>query len=301
MNRFERLLVMVPWLLKNQGISHQEVADHFQISKAQVLQDMMLLTVTGVGQFANQQFDVDYENDRIYVRDQLGLDRPFKFDSTEASCLLLGLQSLENIPKDISGFDVEEIQSVRERISSAIPINAGIHVVQTELDNEIALIAEAITEGKRITFNYWNDARDDVTPREVSPLRIYTINQIPKLDGYDHLKGWRTFRIQNMDQILKTAKVNDFNGDIFQPMNTVEVEISLPLKSSHLLEHFLVVKRKAISDSSVKATIRISEPLWLARQVLASGCTIEVLSPANVVETVDSYVASARSVYPKFS
>lgn len=299
MNRFERLLVMVPWLLKNQGISHQEVADHFNISKAQVLQDVMLLTVTGIGQFANQQFDVDYENDRIYVRDQLGLDRPFRFDSTEAACLLLGLQSLENIPQEISGVNHHEIESVRTKLIEAIPIHSGIYVVKPDLQAELDLIADSLKRGKRISFTYWNDARDDVTTRTVSPLRLYTVNQVPKLDAYDHDKGWRSFRVQNMDCIEISDLPISIETQSFEPMNLVDVEIKVPFSSIHQLENFIVAKQRTLGSDFVQALVKISEPMWLARQVLASGCKIQVVSPEDVKVKVDEYVQSARSAYPK--
>lgn len=299
MNRFERLLVMVPWLLKNQGISHQEVADHFNISKAQVLQDVMLLTVTGIGQFANQQFDVDYENDRIYVRDQLGLDRPFRFDSTEAACLLLGLQSLENIPQEISGVNHHEIESVRTKLIEAIPIHSGIYVVKPDLQAELDLIADSLKRGKRISFTYWNDARDDVTTRTVSPLRLYTVNQVPKLDAYDHDKGWRSFRVQNMDCIEISDLPISIETQTFEPMNLVDVEIKVPFSSIHQLENFIVAKQRTLGSDFVQVLVKISEPMWLARQVLASGCKIQVVSPEDVKVKVDEYVQSARSAYPK--
>lgn len=299
MNRFERLLVMVPWLLKNQGISHQEVADHFNISKAQVLQDVMLLTVTGIGQFANQQFDVDYENDRIYIRDQLGLDRPFRFDSTEAACLLLGLQSLENIPQEISGVNHHEIESVRTKLIEAIPIHSGIYVVKPDLQAELDLIADSLKRGKRISFTYWNDARDDVTTRTVSPLRLYTVNQVPKLYAYDHDKGWRSFRVQNMDCIEISDLPISIETQTFEPMNLVDVEIKVPFSSIHQLENFIVAKQRTLGSDFVQALVKISEPMWLARQVLASGCKIQVVSPEDVKVKVDEYVQSARSAYPK--
>lgn len=292
---------MIPWLVKNQGITHQEVADHFQISVEQMLQDVMTLTVTGIGQFPDEQFDVDYTNGRIFVRDQLGLDRPFRFDSTEAACLLLGLESLANLPSELSGFDRNEIDAVKERISKAIPISSGVNVIAEELqEGEIfEKIALAINQGNQVSFDYWNNARDDVVRRTVSPLRIYTVNQTSIVDAFEHGRGWRSFRLANVDTVCIESDKIDFESKSFEPMKTFEVEIQLPMKSVHLLENFVVVKRKNINEHLVKAVIKIAEPIWLARQVLASGCTIEVLKPDDIGSQVDNFVKTAQSAYPR--
>lgn len=302
MNRFERLLTMVPWLVRHPGISHQEVADHFQISREQMLQDVMLLTVTGIGQFANQQFDVDYSDDKIIVHDQLGLNRPFSFDSTEAACLLLGLEALANLPSELSGFESSEVKSVREKIVDSIPLASGVNAVQEHLQSEELLteIANAIKAEKRISFNYWNNARDDVVRRTVSPLRIYTVNQSSKLDAFEHGKGWRSFRIANIDSLKLLNDSVEFEST-FSPMETFAVEIELPIKMHHLLEVFSVEKRKSTDTKTLRATVRIAEPMWLAKQVLASGCAIKVLAPEDVRSQVETLVLAARSAYPRNS
>ena len=303
MNRFERLLVMVPWLLKHPGISHEEAADHFAITKDQLVQDLMLLTVTGVGQYANEQFDLDYSDGRIYVVDQLGLDKPFTFDSTEAACLLLGLDSLANLPTEVSGFTQSDILAVRDRISQSVPINSGVNAVIADegTDQVLAEIARAISEGLKITFNYWNDSRDDVTQREVSPLRISTGNQHSRFDGYEAGKGWRTFRVEHIDTLLVTTEPVDFANESFEPMKTFEVDIEVPTKMHHLLETFSVVKRRKLDEFLIAVRVRIAEPRWLARQVLASGCAIKVVAPAEVASQVESIVQEARSAYPRKS
>ena len=290
---------MIPWLVKHQGVSHQEAAEHFNISRAQLIQDLMLLTVTGIGQYANQQFDVDYENDRIYVRDGLGLDRPFTFDSTEASCLLLGIQALESIPEAVSGVNPNDLQMVRQKLQMAFPIESGINVINSDFDKELALIGEAISTKKMLEFDYWNDARDDLTSRLVAPFRLHTINQISKLDAYDSQRGWRTYRVSNMKNIRLSKSVFTETSQSFQEMNTFEVDIAVPSSSLHLLENFSVLKRKSNKDNTTNATILISQTNWLARQVLASGCTITILNPQNVAEEVTKFINNARSAYPR--
>jgi proteasome accessory factor C len=293
---------MVPWLVRHPGISHQEVADHFQISREQMLQDVMLLTVTGIGQYANQQFDVDYSDDKIIVHDQLGLNRPFSFDSTEAACLLLGLEALANLPSELSGFESSEVKSVREKIVDSIPLASGVNAVQEHLQSEELLteIANAIKAEKRISFNYWNNARDDVVRRTVSPLRIYTVNQSSRLDGFEHGKGWRSFRIANIDSLKLLNDSVEFESS-FSPMETFAVEIELPIKMHHLLEVFSVEKRRSTDTKTLRATVRIAEPMWLAKQVLASGCAIKVLAPHEVRSQVETLVLAARSAYPRNS
>jgi predicted DNA-binding transcriptional regulator YafY len=84
-------------------------------------------------------------------------------------------------------------------------------------------------------------------------------------------------------------------------METVAVEIELPIKLHYLLEVFSVDKRRNTDKKTMRATIRIAEPMWLAKQVLASGCAIEVLAPDAVRSQVETLVLAARSAYPRNS
>ena len=291
---------MVPWLVQHPGISHQEVADHFQISVAQTLQDLMLLSVTGIGQYANQQFDVDYSGKKVRINDQLGLDKPFTFDSTEAACLLLGLEALSQLPTQITGFESQDIENLKQRISDAIPLSEGIDVLPEVLqESELhSLIAEAIFNKKQISFDYWNDGRDDVIRRTVSPSRLYTVNQKSRLDALEHGKGWRSFRLQNIDSLH--VEDQDAIFDVpYEPMKTSEVEIELPVKHLYILENFNIVKRRKSSKTLVRALIRINDARWLSRQVLATGCAIKVISPLEIANQVDVFIEEARTAYPR--
>jgi proteasome accessory factor C len=292
---------MVPWLVKHPGVSHEEAALHFGISKDQLIQDLMLLTVTGIGQYPNEQFDLNYSDGRIYVVDQLGLDRPFTFDSTEAACLLLGLDSLASLPSEVSGFNQKEIVALIDRIKESMPLSDGVDAIQNdeEVDQKLSDIASAIAQGVKLGFEYWNDARDDVTYREVSPLRITTINQTSKLDAYQSDKGWRSFRVANIDSLKILPSPADFEGQEFAPMKTIEVDLVVPTRMHHLLESFSVVKRKKIDSLTTAVKVRIAQPVWLARQVLSSGCAIEIVGPQEIKTQVEQYVELARSAYPK--
>lgn len=300
MNRFERLLTMVPWLVQHQGISHQEVADHFQISIEQTVQDLMLLSVTGIGQYANQQFDIDYTGNKVKINDPLGLEKPFSLDSTEAACLLLGLDALAQLPTQITGFEAIDIENLRNRIAKAIPLSAGVDVLPEQLqETEIhSSIATAISNQKQISFDYWNDGRDDVIRRKVSPSRMYTINQKSRVDALEHGKGWRSFRLENIDSLIIEDSEAVFDLP-YEPMKTTDVEIEVPAAHMHALENLNVVKRRKVTKNLVVATIRVNDPRWLSRQILATGCAIRVISPNEVASAVSDYITEARTAYPK--
>ena len=76
-NRFEHLLILLPWLYAHNGVSVEDARAEFGRTEKEFYDDLTLLTLVGVGQYATEQFEIDWHDGNIYVHDNLGLDRAF--------------------------------------------------------------------------------------------------------------------------------------------------------------------------------------------------------------------------------
>ena len=160
--RFEHLLILLPWLHRNNGVAFTDAMQEFGRTEKELREDLTLLTLVGVGQFAMEQFELSWHDGNIYVRDNLGIDRAFRFDAMETACLLIGLELLDQLADARSEFSAEDVSSLREKLQASLPNAPAIHVLEEdEVDHVIDLIGHAIERELQIQFDYENVSRDD--------------------------------------------------------------------------------------------------------------------------------------------
>lgn len=299
-SRFEHLMILLPWLHRNSGVSIEEAALEFGRTEKEFVEDLTLLTLVGIGQYATEQFEISWHDGHIYVRDNLGLDRAFRFDAMEAACLLLGLELIEQLADAEDGFTEADVESLRAKLTAALPNNPVIHVVEDdEVEGLIDLIGDALTSRKQLTFTYSNSARDDHTARIVSPLRLVAASAEPSLQAWCHTSGaWRSFRLDRMSQVALLDSANAAPDSEFISMPTVDVTIQLPAHRQELLEQFTVVGEPSISSEGVTAVVAIAAPQWLARLCQSAGGAVTVVGPdvirTEVLQLLDIAAAAYR-------
>ena len=293
MNRLERLLLLLPWLNSHQGSSISEIAEAFGVSEKQIEQDILMFSVTGSGQFYGEQFSVDWDDDRVYVYDSLGLDRPVKFDTAEAATLLLGLDAISTVP----GIDLHAVESAKTKLKNVLPLASNLKVEVDASSTEIELLQRARADGKRIGFDYWNSGRDDFTRRDCSPVRVYFRDGINYVDGYCHTsEGWRTFRLDRMENLSIAAEDIDVPEREFLPMELEVVRLSVPQSHESLLEEFSVASKQNEAGVTT-AEVRVFGFAWLVRKIVASGGTITVVQPQSVQEMARKAASEGLAAY----
>jgi proteasome accessory factor C len=296
-SRFEHLLILVPWLANHPGVTVSEAAGHFNRTEAQLVEDLTLLTLTGVGQFAMEQFEITWNDGHIYVRDHLGLDRPFTFDAMEAACLLLGLDLLSMVAEEGTDIDPAVVESVRKKIKS-LPLEKVIHVLEDKFQSLVMdEIGKAIHSGVQIEITYWNSGRDETSIRCVSPRLVRSSGDVPVVDAFDHTsQGWRTFRLDRMTHAQVTSKPAELPSSDFEPMPVRLAEFELKGSRRDVLDALDVASAEDL-NGLIRGTLRVHSTQWLARQVQHGAGALVIVGPDEVVAEVKSHVLSALAAY----
>lgn len=181
-SRTERLLNMLPWLVANPGKSLQDVAEKFETTKKQILDDLTLLTLTGPGEFGGDLVDIFYDQDLISVRDSQGLNQPVKLSRDEA--ILISMVLIDILPQIPTQLNVAASQLINNLSASNI-----IEIFDPSGKNNssvLDLIYSAIENKKTIEFTYLSE--DGIAPRirRVSPWRVHIDEQRGYVIGYCH-------------------------------------------------------------------------------------------------------------------
>ena len=115
----------------------------------------------------NDLFDIDWDSfeddDSIVIVHHVAIDDAPRLSAREAAALIAGLQYLTALPENARQrlARVAAGQARRRRVGDARP---RIGVAETEADESLALIREAVAEGRQLEFDYRNALGDARPP-----------------------------------------------------------------------------------------------------------------------------------------
>lgn len=196
-DKIGRILLQLQWLVQNRNVSMETFCEEFDLTRDEAIKNLSLLTYVGPGKYGGELVDIQYGDDEIRVIDSQGFDRPIRLNSFEVILLLLGLKHLIE-----ASDDAKDLKAVEKRLLSLITENESNNDRDAYVANNRKLIEEAINRGQKINFDYINANLGSSNDRTVSPLRIYTEQNIDYLDAVtndqDYIKSFRLERIQNI-------------------------------------------------------------------------------------------------------
>jgi len=196
-DKIGRILLQLQWLVQNRNVSMETFCEEFDLTRDEAIKNLSLLTYVGPGKYGGELVDIQYGDDEIRVIDSQGFDRPIRLNNFEVILLLLGLKHLIE-----AADDAKDLKAVEKRLLSLITENDSNNDRDAYVANNRKLIEEAIKRGQKIKFDYINANLGSSNDRTVSPLRIYTEQNIDYLDAVtndqDYIKSFRLERIQNI-------------------------------------------------------------------------------------------------------
>lgn len=308
--RLSRLLALVPWLMVNDGITITEAATHFGVSPAQLEKDLWLLIVCGLpGHGPDQLVDIQFWDDgRIHVLDAQTMSAPLRLSGDEAVALLVALRLLAQIPGD---HDRAALIRATHRLQEAVGDLGGAPSVVVEAGGEhsvIDVLNEAMHAHLAVRIVYGSATRDEVTDREIEPLRIASDDGRTYVEAMCRRAGaLRTFRL---DRILSAAVTSsamagkdsldpvthspDVASESAKPMSAV---IAIDSGASWVLDVLAVTDVDESADGTMTGSVLLHDPEWLVRMMLSLGGVAEVLAPTDVRKSVADAAKRALAAY----
>ena len=227
-----RLLDLVPFIVRNPGISIKELSQEFAVSQEEILKDLNLLFLCGLpGYTPLELIDISFDDDSVVVRDPQNLDMPRNFNEAEALALRVALATLLELTTTTHR-NYEKIQRLSAKISAAFSSEIPINAIDFVADRERQILKTlelALNSGKDVELVYNNLARDTSTKRLVSPQSISLSNDRTIFEAFCHTaRGPRSFNLKQ----IKSAQIIERETEHFDDSNfagdvrTVKIGIS---------------------------------------------------------------------------
>src|ERR1700749_88898 len=184
--RLRRLLALVPYVVSRKVVSLSEAADAFGRTERELIDHLNLAWC--VDTKAPEPYcpiDLSYEGGEITVSQAESIARPLRLAADEASALLVALRMLAEVPAD--GSAVGRLIAKIEGAAGASAAASSQVMIQVDSQNVRGLAAKistALAEGRRLHLRHYAHGRDEVTERDVDPMRLLVV------EGRTYLEGW---------------------------------------------------------------------------------------------------------------
>ncbi|HUX71081.1 MAG TPA: WYL domain-containing protein [Cellulomonadaceae bacterium] len=310
-DRLLRLLGMIAYLERHGGVPVEELAEQFQVSRRQVVDDVDTLWLTGTpGYWPHDLIDFDaaaLEQGVVRVTQSRGMTRPLRLGTREAIALVAALRAMRE--SLVAGLDPDRLavlQSVLDKLTAATGEAATIVDVRLAADGAPAVnaaVGAALQSGRRLKLDYVT-AADVSGEREVDPLRLVTGER------RTYLVAWcwraRAERLFRMDRVL-SAEVLEVpvaehprsdHEDTFHPDQDAElVTLELESRARWVAETVPVEAVRNRADGSFEVDLRVVEPTWLRHLLLQVAGDVRGVRPTSVAVDVAHIARSALDAY----
>jgi predicted DNA-binding transcriptional regulator YafY len=300
LERLDRVLAMVPWLLAHPGARIDDVAQRFDATPDQIAADLDVLGFCGVpGYGGGDLMDVSLVGDRVVVRMADYFRRPLRLGLREAMTLLLAGRALLDAPgignRDALRRAVAKLEDALGAAEVAVDLGPAD-------ENLLSTLGAAVTDRRVLRIRYRSTGKEEETSREVEPWGLVAS------DGAWYLRGHcrradapREFRVDRIREFETTGEVSSppptppaASGAGYRPEgDTFDVVLAIDDSATWLAG--AVPGATMESPDEVRLPARSLE--WAARLVLSLGGAARVVEPAALADRVRELARATADRY----
>ncbi|UEL30258.1 YafY family protein [Pseudarthrobacter sp. L1SW] len=310
-DQLKRMLQLVPFLVHNQGLHIQDVADQFGVSRQELEDDLQILICSGLPEgYPDDLLDIQWDDDHVYITQDLDLTKPVRFTVEEACALLTGLETLNGLPEVAEGGALESVTLKLLAAAGEEGLRAaslsGPEVTPAEAATH-ATVRQAIESRSQLRLTYLSPQRDSISERDVDPLRLYSLDNTWYFEAYCHLvRGLRNFRLDRVQELHPNgapipagitpaegapAKLFTANDD------DTTVTVQLTRQGRGLADDYYAERTAELPDGGLVADIRFGNTAWLPMFVAQHGGSARILAPDELAEAARNWLAASLAMY----
>lgn len=291
--RLRRLLLLVPWVLKNPGQPVGEVAKAMGVSREKLLEELDLLTLVGRPPFQPDDFiDIYVEEDRVFVELDQRFSAPPRLTAAEGVALAAAAALLKPQANSALARAVEKLEHVLPE-----PARRSFEQMSRHLDvsvsgpDALGTLTRAIVEHREVELDYFTPSRDATERRRVQPWELRSHGGHWYLSGFCRSReGERLFRV---DRIAVVELTNERFTPPEGPASATGAAESRQKARVRFTAATAPYVRERFGDDvaevgsgEVEVQVPAESELWLTRWVLSFGGQARVLEPQSAIEAV---------------
>ncbi|MDT0379202.1 WYL domain-containing protein [Streptomyces sp. DSM 42041] len=304
-----RMLSLVTYLRDRPGARVEDVARAFGISVDELIGDLDVLPMCGTSFRGGDLLEIDTDGERIWWRNADDVAEPLRIAADEATALLVAARAVATLP-GLRESDREALLRATAKLEAAAGESAGASArLSVTFESEGGVFADvdrAIAERRRVWLRYYSPARDELTEREIDPIRLFAV-------GHTYVEAWcrrsearRTFRLDRVAEIRLLDESadpppitpRDLSEGLVQPApDDPEVVVEVSPGGRWVAEYYPHDSAEELPDGGLRITLRTPDPASLRRLALRLGRDGRITAPRELAESAREAARAALAAY----
>jgi proteasome accessory factor C len=293
--RLARILSLLPYAIQNPGVTVDELAARFNISKKDLRADLDLVFMCGLpGYTPADLIEVDYEGDHVYIRAGDYFGAPLNLTPAEGLALYAGASALTNLPELAQA---DALERALAKLGRALGMSEEGSAIQVSVDagssEHLQELQDAIAGERRVSIEYMSASRGELTQREVDPWGLIAALGHWYVVGFDHLsEEERMFRTDRMKSVTKLDEPapppSDFDPEKYRGAfigggsdRRIAFDISAPV-AGWFMDYYPVASSAPAKDGWTRVELAIGGPRWPATLLMKLGDQVRNVEPAEM-------------------
>ncbi|MFI5659471.1 helix-turn-helix transcriptional regulator [Streptomyces sp. NPDC051684] len=304
-----RMLSLVTYLRERPGARVEDVARAFGITEDELISDLDVLPLCGTSFRGGDLLDIDTDGDRIWWHNPDDVAEPLRIAADEATALLVAARAVATLPGLRESDRLALLRATAKLEAAAGEVAGASARLSVTFESEGGVFADvdrAISERRRLWIRYYSPARDEVTEREIDPIRLVSV-------GHTYVEAWcrrsearRTFRLDRVAEIKvldepsapPEVELRDLSEGLVQPAaEDPEVVVEVGPGGRWVAEYYPHDSAEEQPDGGLRITLRTPDPSSLRRLALRLGRDGHIVAPADLATSARDAAREALAAY----
>ncbi|MFF3494154.1 helix-turn-helix transcriptional regulator [Streptomyces sp. NPDC002795] len=304
-----RMLSLVTYLRERPGARVEDVARAFGITEDELISDLDVLPLCGTSFRGGDLLDIDTDGDRIWWHNPDDVAEPLRIAADEATALLVAARAVATLPGLRESDRLALLRATAKLETAAGEVAGASARLSVTFESEGGVFADvdrAISERRRLWIRYYSPARDEVTEREIDPIRLVSV-------GHTYVEAWcrrsearRTFRLDRVAEIKvldepsapPQVELRDLSEGLVQPAaEDPEVVVEVGPGGRWVAEYYPHDSAEELPEGGLRITLRTPEPSSLRRLALRLGRDGHIVAPAELATSARDAAREALLAY----
>lgn len=304
-----RMLSLVTYLRERPGARVRDVARAFGISQDELISDLDVLPLCGTSFRGGDLLDIDTDGERIWWHNPDDVAEPLRLAADEATALLVAARAVSTLPGLRESDRLALLRAtakLEEAAGEAAGASSRLSVTFESEGGVFADVDRAISERRRLWIRYYSPARDQLTEREIDPIRLVSV-------GHTYVEAWcrrsearRTFRLDRVAEIKvldepsapPEVELRDLSAGLVQPAaEDPEVVVEVGPGGRWVAEYYPHDSAEELPGGGLRITLRTPEPALLRRLALRLGRDGHIVSPQDLADSARRAAREALAAY----
>ncbi|MER5920954.1 helix-turn-helix transcriptional regulator [Streptomyces mirabilis] len=304
-----RMLSLVTYLRERPGAHVGDVARAFGITEDELISDLDVLPLCGTSFRGGDLLDIDTDGDRIWWHNPDLVAEPLRIAADEATALLVAARAVSTLPGLREGDRQALLRATAKLEAASGEAAAASSRLSVTFESEGGVFADvdrAISERRRLWIRYYSPSRDELTEREIDPIRLVSV-------GHTYVEAWcrrsearRTFRLDRVAEIRildepsapPEIELRDLSEGLVQPAaEDPEVVVEVGPGGRWVAEYYPHDSADELPEGGLRIALRTPDPASLRRLALRLGRDGRIVSPPELADSAREAAREALAAY----